>query len=83
MAESLRARGFQVEQVVRQHNQLEPDLPAGRFDAVLMSHSYLLDSVRGRCSRHHSLLGAADGLRVDTLPRNNSRDAHGIPCLAQ
>jgi peptide/nickel transport system substrate-binding protein len=44
VAESLRRRGFEVEQVVSQYSRLEPDLLAGRFDAVIMSRSYALDS---------------------------------------
>jgi peptide/nickel transport system substrate-binding protein len=44
IAEAWRRKGFQVEQVVRQYNQLEADLLAGRFDAVILSRSYVLDS---------------------------------------
>ncbi|KOV82825.1 ABC transporter substrate-binding protein [Nocardia sp. NRRL S-836] len=44
VAESLRRKGFVVEQVVRQYSQLEADLLAGRFDAVVASRSYVLDS---------------------------------------
>ncbi|KJK52178.1 hypothetical protein UK23_04405 [Lentzea aerocolonigenes] len=44
VAEALRRKGFQVEQVVRQYNQLEADVLAGRFDAVILSRSYVLDS---------------------------------------
>ena len=44
IAEALRRNGFQVEQVVRQYSQLEADLLAGRFDAMVMSRSYVLDS---------------------------------------
>ncbi|MDT7786782.1 MAG: peptide/nickel transport system substrate-binding protein, partial [Pseudonocardiales bacterium] len=43
VAESLRGSGFQVEQVVRKYSQLEPDLLAGNFDAVVMSRPYVLD----------------------------------------
>ncbi|WP_232836346.1 ABC transporter substrate-binding protein [Lentzea terrae] len=44
VAESLRAKGFEVEQVVRKYSQLEPDLLAGNFDAVVFSRSYAMDS---------------------------------------
>jgi peptide/nickel transport system substrate-binding protein len=44
VAQALRDKGFQVEQVVRPYRQLEPDLLAGRFDAALVSRSYLLDN---------------------------------------
>ncbi|MDX8055091.1 ABC transporter substrate-binding protein [Lentzea sp. BCCO 10_0798] len=44
VAEAWRRKGFQVEQVVRQYSQLEADLLAGRFDAVILSRSYVLDS---------------------------------------
>ncbi len=44
VAEALRRKGFVVEQVVRQYNQLETDVLAGRFDAVILSRSYVLDS---------------------------------------
>ncbi|MFD8493049.1 ABC transporter substrate-binding protein [Amycolatopsis sp. NPDC059657] len=44
VAETLRAKGFVVEQVVRAYSLLEPDLLAGKFDAVISSRSYLLDT---------------------------------------
>jgi peptide/nickel transport system substrate-binding protein len=44
VAAALTARGFRVETVVRDYTVLEPDLLAGRFDAVLGARSYLLDS---------------------------------------
>jgi peptide/nickel transport system substrate-binding protein len=44
VAEALRRKGFVVEQVVRQYNQLEADVLAGRFDAVILSRSYVQDS---------------------------------------
>lgn len=44
IAEAWRRKGFQVEQVVRQYSQLEADVLAGRFDAVILSRSYVLDS---------------------------------------
>lgn len=44
VAAALTARGFAVETVVREYAVLEPDLLAGRFDAVLLSRSYLLDA---------------------------------------
>jgi peptide/nickel transport system substrate-binding protein len=44
VAAALTARGFKVETVVRGYAVLEPDLLAGRFDAVLLSRSYLLDT---------------------------------------
>ncbi|WP_330277196.1 ABC transporter substrate-binding protein [Lentzea sp. NBC_00516] len=44
IAEAWRSKGFQVEQVVKQYSQLEADVLAGRFDAVIMSRSYALDS---------------------------------------
>ncbi|GGU82021.1 ABC transporter substrate-binding protein [Lentzea flava] len=44
VAESLRRKGFEVEQVVRKYSQLEPDLLAGNFDAVIFSRSYAMDS---------------------------------------
>lgn len=44
VAEALRRKGFVVEEVVRQHSQLETDLLAGRFDAMILSRSYVLDS---------------------------------------
>jgi peptide/nickel transport system substrate-binding protein len=44
VAESLRAKGFEVEQVVRKYGQLEPDLLAGNFDAVIFSRSYAMDT---------------------------------------
>ncbi|MFD8497182.1 ABC transporter substrate-binding protein [Amycolatopsis sp. NPDC059657] len=44
VAEALRAKGFVVEQVVREYSLLEPDLLAGKFDAVISSRSYLLDT---------------------------------------
>ncbi|MDT7785637.1 MAG: peptide/nickel transport system substrate-binding protein [Pseudonocardiales bacterium] len=44
VAEAWRRKGFQVEQVVRQYSQLEADVLAGRFDAVILSRSYVLDS---------------------------------------
>ena len=44
IAAALKTRGFQVETVVREYTILEPDLLAGKFDAVLGTRSYLLDS---------------------------------------
>jgi peptide/nickel transport system substrate-binding protein len=44
IAEAWRRKGFQVEQVVRQYSQLEADVLAGQFDAVILSRSYVLDS---------------------------------------
>jgi peptide/nickel transport system substrate-binding protein len=44
VAESLRGKGFEVEQVVRKYSQLEPDLLAGNFDAVVFSRSYAMDT---------------------------------------
>ncbi|RSM88753.1 ABC transporter substrate-binding protein [Kibdelosporangium aridum] len=44
IAEALRAKGFVVEQVVREYSLLEPDLLAGKFDAVVSTRSYLLDT---------------------------------------
>jgi peptide/nickel transport system substrate-binding protein len=44
LAAALTARGFAVETVVRRYAVLEPDLLAGRFDAVLLSRSYLLET---------------------------------------
>ncbi|RAS70833.1 peptide/nickel transport system substrate-binding protein [Lentzea atacamensis] len=44
VAESLRGKGFEVEQVVRKYSQLEPDLLAGNFDAVIFSRSYAQDN---------------------------------------
>ncbi|MEU8664349.1 ABC transporter substrate-binding protein, partial [Actinoplanes philippinensis] len=44
VAAALTSRGFQVETVVREYTVLEPDLLAGRFDAVLGTRSYLLDA---------------------------------------
>ncbi len=44
LAAALTSRGFTVETVVREYTALEPDLLAGRFDAVLLSRSYLLDT---------------------------------------
>jgi peptide/nickel transport system substrate-binding protein len=44
VAAALTARGFAVETVVRPYSVLEPDLLAGRFDAVLLSRSYLLET---------------------------------------
>ncbi|WP_394617282.1 ABC transporter substrate-binding protein [Lentzea sp. JNUCC 0626] len=44
VAQWLRGKGFSVEQVVRQYSQLEPDLLAGKFDGVIISRSYALDS---------------------------------------
>lgn len=44
LAAALTIRGFRVETVVRDYATLEPDLLAGRFDAVLLSRSYLLDT---------------------------------------
>jgi peptide/nickel transport system substrate-binding protein len=44
VAESLRGKGFVVEQVVRKYSQLEPDLLAGNFDAVIFSRSYAQDN---------------------------------------
>lgn len=44
VAESLRAKGFVVEQVAREYSLLEPDLLEGKFDAVVATRSYLLDS---------------------------------------
>ncbi len=44
IADSWRRKGFQVEQVVRQYSQLEADVLAGNFDAVILSRSYVLDS---------------------------------------
>lgn len=44
VAAALTARGFAVTTVVREYPLLEPDLLAGRFDAVLLSRSYLLDA---------------------------------------
>jgi peptide/nickel transport system substrate-binding protein len=44
LAAALTVRGFTVETVVRQYAALEPDLLTGRFDAVLLSRSYLLDT---------------------------------------
>ncbi|WP_394617294.1 ABC transporter substrate-binding protein [Lentzea sp. JNUCC 0626] len=41
VAESLRAKGFLVEQVVKPYRELEPDLLAGKFDAAVLSRSYL------------------------------------------
>ncbi|WP_268871886.1 ABC transporter substrate-binding protein [Amycolatopsis orientalis] len=44
IAEALRGKGFVVEQVVREYSLLEPDLLEGKFDAVVATRSYLLDS---------------------------------------
>ncbi|WP_433796304.1 ABC transporter substrate-binding protein [Actinoplanes sp. CA-252034] len=44
VAAAWRTRGFEVETVVREYTVLEPDLLAGRFDAVLGTRSYLLDA---------------------------------------
>ncbi|MCA2212042.1 ABC transporter substrate-binding protein [Jidongwangia harbinensis] len=41
---ALTGRGFAVRTVVREYTALEPDLLAGRFDAVLLTRSYLLDT---------------------------------------
>jgi peptide/nickel transport system substrate-binding protein len=43
LAAALTARGFAVETVVRDYLTIEPDILAGRFDAVILSRSYLLD----------------------------------------
>lgn len=43
LAAALTTRGFVVETVVRDYLTIEPDLLAGRFDAVILSRSYLLD----------------------------------------
>ncbi|GIF42248.1 ABC transporter substrate-binding protein [Actinoplanes xinjiangensis] len=44
IAAAWKARGFEVETVVREYTVLEPDLLTGTFDAVLGTRSYLLDS---------------------------------------
>jgi peptide/nickel transport system substrate-binding protein len=44
IAAAWKARGFEVETVVREYTVLEPDLLAGKFDAVLGTRSYLLDA---------------------------------------
>lgn len=44
LAAALTGRGFTVDTVVREYTALEPDLLAGRFDAVLLTRSYLLDT---------------------------------------
>lgn len=43
-AERLRAAGFTVTETVREYSELEPDLLAGAFDAVVAARSYLLDT---------------------------------------
>ncbi|MDI6102695.1 ABC transporter substrate-binding protein [Actinoplanes sp. NEAU-A12] len=43
LAATLTARGFVVETVVRDYLTIEPEVLAGRFDAVILSRSYLLD----------------------------------------
>ncbi|MDI6101686.1 ABC transporter substrate-binding protein [Actinoplanes sp. NEAU-A12] len=44
IAAAWKTRGFEVETVVREYTVLEPDLLAGKFDAVLGTRSYLLDA---------------------------------------
>lgn len=44
IAAALTERGFEVETVVRSYDTIEPEILAGRFDAVLLSRSYLKDS---------------------------------------
>lgn len=44
LASQLEAAGFAVETEVRDYNDIEPDMLAGAFDAVLMSRSVVQDS---------------------------------------
>ncbi|WP_035697890.1 ABC transporter substrate-binding protein, partial [Glycomyces tenuis] len=44
LASQLEAAGFTVETEVRDYNDIEPDMLAGAFDAVLMSRSVVQDS---------------------------------------
>ncbi|MHA6784219.1 ABC transporter substrate-binding protein [Pseudonocardia saturnea] len=44
IAETLRGMGFAVEETVREFSELEADLLAGNFDAVVAARSYLLDT---------------------------------------
>jgi peptide/nickel transport system substrate-binding protein len=44
VAERLRSAGFAVTETVREYSELEPDLLAGAFDAVVAARSYLLDT---------------------------------------
>jgi peptide/nickel transport system substrate-binding protein len=44
LAAALTAEGFVVETVVREYTTIEPDVLAGRFDAFLLSRSYVHDT---------------------------------------
>ena len=44
LAQQLEAAGFKVTQDVREYNQIESEALAGKFDAVLVSRSTVLDS---------------------------------------
>jgi peptide/nickel transport system substrate-binding protein len=44
LAAAFGKRGFVVDTVVREYSTLEPDVLAGRFDAVIVSRSYVFDT---------------------------------------